>query len=202
MTAHNPQAPAEVLDRFVQEKLKLQKFYDMAVNYFRCKCLDKTNLERRPPVALCLRDPDHVFTIKPGFKQPRKHFHLDGSVTIEEYGQMQFDTIHIDCVSIIEMPPPKGRPILQHQRACKLRLNGAGQLSRSGVWYYRFAPVALHEFISTVNDFILFPWQVFGRSKDNCCCCGKRLTDDSSRAKGIGPECLRNAALCFGEPVK
>ena len=47
---------------------KLQKCYDMAVNYFRCMCRDKTNLERRPPVAHCLRDPDHVFTQKPGLR--------------------------------------------------------------------------------------------------------------------------------------
>lgn len=202
MTAHNLQAPAEVLDRYVQEKLKLEKFYDMAVNYFRCKCLDKTNLERRPPVALCLRDLDHVFTIKPGFKKPRKHFHVDGSVTVEEYGQMQFETVYIECVSLTEMPPQNGRPVLKHQKACKLRLNEAGELTWSGRWYPRFAPIAVHEFVNTVKGFILFPWQIFERSKDHCCCCRKPLTDETSRSRGIGPECLQNAAICFGEPMK
>jgi len=100
------------------------------------------------------------------------------------------------------MPPQNSRPVLQHHRACKLRLNEAGQLVWSGAWYHRFAPVAVHEFINTVSDFILFPWQVFGRSKNKCCCCGKGLTDDISRSRGVGPECLRSAALCFGEPVK
>ena len=202
MNDYDPQAPAEVLGRCVQETPKLQKFFDMAVNYFQCKCLDKTNLERCPPVALCLRDPDHVFTIKPGFKKPRKHFHLDGNVTIEEYGQMQFETVYIDCVSITEMPPQNGRPVLKHQKACKLRLNEAGELTWSGTWYPRYAPIAVHEFVNTVKDFILFPWQIFGRSKDRCCCCRKLLTDGISRSRGIGPECLRSAALCFGEPTK
>ena len=202
MTDHNPQAPAEVLDRYVQETPRLQKFYDMAVNYFQCKCLDKTNLERRPPVALCLRDPDHVFTIKPGFKQPKKVFHADGSVTIAEYGQMQFETVYIDCVSITELPPRNGEPIWTHQRACKLRLNEAGELAWSGTWYPRYAPIAVHEFVNTAKGFVLFPWQIFGRSKGHCCCCRKLLTDGTSRSRGIGPECLRTAALCFGEPTK
>lgn len=195
------ETPADVLKRYADAQPKLQKFYDMAVNYFRCKCLDKFNLERRPPVSLCLRDPDHIFTAKPGFKQPRKRI-VDGIVSIVEYGEMEFDTIYLDCVSIIEMPPKDGRPVLKHQKACKLKLNEAGQLVWSGAWYHRFAPIAVHEFISTVSDFILFPWQIFSRSKDRCCCCGKWLTDDISRSRGIGPECLRSAALCFGEPVK
>jgi len=201
MTTSNHDEPAEVLERFAQAKPKLERFYDMAVNYFRCKCLDKTNLERRPPVALCLRDPDHVFTVKPGFKHPRKRL-VDGSVTIVEYGQMEFETVYIDCVSITEMPSQSGRPVLKHTKACKLRLDESGQLSQHGTWYYRYAPIAVHEFVNVVSDFILFPWQIFGRSKDNCCCCRKPLTDDTSRSRGIGPECLRSAALCFGEPVK
>jgi hypothetical protein len=193
--------PAAVLERYTVAQPKLQKFYEMAVNYFQCKCLNKTNLERRPPVALCLRDPDHVFTLKPGFRQPVKRL-VNGIVTFAEYGQMEFDALYIDCVSVVEMPPLDGRPVLRHQRACKLRLDESGRLSQSGTWYYRYGPIAVHEFVNTVNDFILFPWQIFSRSKDRCCCCGKPLTDEISRSRGVGPECLRSAALCFGEPVK
>lgn len=202
MTISNPDRPAEVLERYLHTQPKMQKFFDMSVNYFRCKCLDKTNLERRPPVSLILRDPDHVFTMRPGFKTPKKVFHAGGIVTIEEYGQMQFDTVYIDCVSITELPPQNGRPVLKHTKACKLRLAQSGQLSHHGTWYYRDAPIAVHEFVNVVSDFISFPWQILSRSKDRCCCCGKWLTDDISRSRGIGPECLRSAALCFGEPTK
>ena len=201
MTTTNHDSPTEVLERYAQAQPKLKTFYDMAVNYFRCKCLDKTNLERRPPVALCLRDPDHVFTIKPGFKSPRKRL-VNGVETIIEYGQMDFDTIYIDCVSITETPSQNGGAMLQHHRACKLRLNESGQLTSSGSWYYRFAPIAVHEFVNTARGFVLFPWQIFGRSKDRCCCCRKPLVDETSRSRGIGPECLRHAALCFGESPK
>lgn len=58
MTTSNHDEPAEVLERYLQAQPKMEKFYDMAVNYFKCKCLDKTKVERCPPVALCLRDPD------------------------------------------------------------------------------------------------------------------------------------------------
>lgn len=201
MTTSNYHSPAEVLEHFESAQPKLQTFYDMAVNYFRCKCLDKTDLERRPPVALCLRDPDHVYTVKPGFQSPKKKL-VDGYVTFIEYGQMEFHTLYIDCVSITEKPSESGRPILQHHRACKLKLKEDGQLTWSGTWHHRFAPIAVHEFVETVKDFVLFPWMIFGRSKDRCCCCGRWLTDDTSRSRGIGPECLRSAALCFGQPQK
>lgn len=202
MTTSNHDEPAEVLERYLQAQPKMEKFFDMAVNYFRCKCLDKTNLERCPPVALCLRDPDHVFTVKPGFLSPRKRRQKDGSLTIVEYGQMQFESVYIDCVSITELPPQNGLPVLKHTKACKLRLDESGQLSQHGTWYYRDAPIAVHEFVNVVSDFILFPWQILSRSKESCCCCRKPLTDDTSRSRGIGPECLRSAALCFGEPPK
>lgn len=202
MTEIDTVAPTEVLERYSHVNHRLQKFFDMTINYFRCKCLDKTNLERCPPVALCLRDPDHVFTMKPGYKSANKRRQQDGAVIVEEYGQMLYDTVYIDCISINQMPPQNGRTVLRHTKACKLRLDEQGQLTHHGIWYYRYAPSAVDEFIKLVNDFILFPWQVFSRSESRCCCCGRWLTDDVSRSRGIGPECLRSAALCFGEPAK
>jgi hypothetical protein len=193
---NDPNSPLEVISRFDAEKPRLQIFYDMAVNYFRCKCLDKHNLERRPPVALCLRDPDYVFTLKPGFTKPMK---FGGRII--KYGEMLYDSVYIDCVSITEIPS-KDRPILKHEKVCSLRLAANGQLSSKGGWSFRDAPIAVHEFVNVAKDFVLFPWQVFGRSTDYCCCCRKYLTDDTSRSRGIGPECLRSAALCFGVPPK
>ena len=97
MTTPNPNGPSEVLGRYDQARPRLQKFHDMKVNYFRCKCLDKTNLERRLPVSLCLRDPDHVFTLNPGYRSARKRRQQDGSMIFEEYGQMQFDSVYNHC---------------------------------------------------------------------------------------------------------
>jgi hypothetical protein len=32
---------------------------------------------------------------------------------------------------------------------------------------------------------------VFARSHDSCCVCGRHLTDEQSRSRGIGPECIK-----------
>jgi hypothetical protein len=36
--------------------------------------------------------------------------------------------------------------------------------------------------------------EVLARSRDRCCICGRKLTDELSCSRGIGPECYRNAA--------
>ena len=45
--------------------------------------------------------------------------------------------------------------------------------------------------LGVMADFISDARTVFARSHNHCCCCGKRLRDELSRARGIGPECVR-----------
>ncbi|AMV40202.1 DUF6011 domain-containing protein [Planctomyces sp. SH-PL62] len=45
--------------------------------------------------------------------------------------------------------------------------------------------------LGVMADFISDARAVFARSHDYCCCCGKGLRDESSRARGVGPECVR-----------
>ena len=45
--------------------------------------------------------------------------------------------------------------------------------------------------LGVMADFILDARTVFARSHGHCCCCGKGLRDELSRARGIGPECVR-----------
>jgi hypothetical protein len=42
-----------------------------------------------------------------------------------------------------------------------------------------------------MRDFLDDHRTVFARSHDNCSCCGKALTDELSRSRGIGPECIK-----------
>jgi hypothetical protein len=42
-----------------------------------------------------------------------------------------------------------------------------------------------------VCDFLADPAKVLARSADNCCVCGRALTDPVSRGRGVGPECVR-----------
>ena len=46
--------------------------------------------------------------------------------------------------------------------------------------------------LGTMEDFLVNPRFVLARSHDNCCCCGRCLTDELSQSRGIGPECIKN----------
>jgi hypothetical protein len=48
--------------------------------------------------------------------------------------------------------------------------------------------------VATVRSFIEDARAVLARSCDNCCICGRALTDELSRSRGIGPECLHKTA--------
>ncbi len=49
---------------------------------------------------------------------------------------------------------------------------------------------SLSRICETILQFLEDPERVFARSSDHCCICGRALTDDTSRTRGIGPECL------------
>jgi hypothetical protein len=45
--------------------------------------------------------------------------------------------------------------------------------------------------VGTMADFLENPGAVLARNRDNCAICGRGLTDERSRARGIGPECIQ-----------
>jgi len=53
----------------------------------------------------------------------------------------------------------------------------------------------LQRVVATLEDFVASPTAVLARSHDWCCCCGRTLTDEVSRARGIGPECIKLCEL-------
>jgi hypothetical protein len=53
------------------------------------------------------------------------------------------------------------------------------------------APQDVSRAIGVMREFLDDHRTVFARSHDNCCCCGKSLTDELSRSRGIGPECIK-----------
>jgi hypothetical protein len=182
------QDPAEVVEGYAA-KADLAKFAEMCRGFFMLKAADRRKLLRRPPIALCLPHGDHIFTVRPGWNAPRiVRDRVDGTEEIVAYGHFDFLRILIDCVES------------NRGKACKLLLAGDG-LKRAGIWYYHTAPAAVEAFVEMVNYFVLFPWQVFAKSKDRCCVCRKSLTDEVSRSRGIGPECIKSVSLYFGQCV-
>jgi hypothetical protein len=45
--------------------------------------------------------------------------------------------------------------------------------------------------LQTIADYLADPATVFARSHGHCCICGRSLTDELSRSRGIGPECIK-----------
>lgn len=53
---------------------------------------------------------------------------------------------------------------------------------------------ALERMVGVMQDFITDPDAVFSRSAGRCCLCQRALTDEVSRGRGIGPECVQKYA--------
>ncbi len=49
--------------------------------------------------------------------------------------------------------------------------------------------------VATIRSFTEDSRAVLARSCDHCCICGRKLTDELSRGRGIGPECIKVAPL-------
>ena len=69
----------------------------------------------------------------------------------------------------------------------------------------RIYPSALrdaHKVVGTIRDFLADRRAVLARNCDQCCICGRKLTDELSRSRGIGPECVQTAAWKYvlGDP--
>jgi hypothetical protein len=56
---------------------------------------------------------------------------------------------------------------------------------------YRTAVEDAGRVIATIKDFVDDHRAVLARSHDHCCICGRSLTDELSRSRGIGPECIK-----------
>jgi hypothetical protein len=81
---------------------------------------------------------------------------------------------------------PRG-PALKWTRRFSCRLSGAGPK----VW--RIHSTVLYDLrrvVATVDSFVQDHRAVLARSHDHCCICGRVLTDELSRSRGIGPECI------------
>jgi hypothetical protein len=66
------------------------------------------------------------------------------------------------------------------------------------LWRYSVANAEdIARAVGTIQDFLTDHLAVLARSHDNCCVCGRALTDELSRSRGIGPECIQKIG-CIG----
>jgi hypothetical protein len=65
-----------------------------------------------------------------------------------------------------------------------------GRMGRQN-WCLPQADAALTTLVQLLRDWRQNPGAVLARSTDHCCCCGRALSDPTSRGRGIGPECCK-----------
>lgn len=133
---------------------------------------------RRPLIGLRLAVDDRKsLTCKPGWT-PAKWRHLDGG-HVREPGRLHLDRV------LVELVTP----------GLKLKLTITEDGVRLGGFSCRGDGHLLLDDIKlvgrTFHRLIADPMATFAAQSDNCCCCGKALTDITSRLRGIGPECIR-----------
>ena len=194
---------------FFGKRINLPLFKEMLTTFFKAKASDKGNqLLRRPQIAVRLLDgEEHVYTIRPGWKSPTTRLYekdkfvpnpsdlvLDPNVRgglyvrVQEFGKLDFNNLFVDAIH------------QEHGKCARFSFDDACLTMRS--WHPSRYFEALNKFAETTKDFIFQPWLVFGRGKDRCCICSKPLTDEISRGRGVGPECLRQVSNCFGHLLK
>jgi hypothetical protein len=62
---------------------------------------------------------------------------------------------------------------------------------------WNYWPESFVRLVQTLEQFHADPASVFQRSQDHCSCCRRKLTDQVSRLRGIGPECWERVQLFF-----
>jgi len=134
---------------------------------------------RRPLIGLRFAvDANKSLTCKPGWT-PAKWCCADSPAVLTKPGQL-----HINRV-LIELVAP----------GLKLKLSITEDGVRLGGFSYRGdRPVLLDDIKCvgrTFHRLIADPMATFAAQSDNCSCCGKALTDITSRLRGIGPECIK-----------
>jgi hypothetical protein len=160
----------------------LALFYERCVGFFEERTDECQGRKRQPSYALRLIMPGEPFArmvIKAEWV--RRERRLDSG------------TLSVDVIWNYDGDPR----FLDLARTLRLYLHRDGFRLR----YWRFDDPGVQSaqrLLATVRGFLDEPEKVFGLSQDNCCCCGKALTDEHSRSRGIGPDCLKKSEWLKG----
>jgi hypothetical protein len=137
---------------------------------------------RRPPVSLrliCGTDPPMKLIVRPAWPP------------------LNLDRIHCELLQQ-RGTTHEGEAVRQYDLMLTLRCTPqhreVGRMRTSAVKNVRTV-------ITTIEAFLRDPIGMLARSHDHCCCCGRRLTDELSRARGIGPECIKIIDLILCRPT-
>jgi hypothetical protein len=154
------------------------RLHEVASGFFAAESAGKT-YERRPNLSLRLAvegEPPARLLIHPGWVPYHK----------------ELDTSRVELELMHEETTPEGKTKRRLELSVYLKTASG---AKAGRYYLSQRGVdSAHRLAESVAAFLRNPAQEFARSAEWCCICGRALTDGVSRARGIGPECLRQAS--------
>jgi hypothetical protein len=170
---------------------RILAFRAKAVSIFKAMLEGKPPTKRRPPASLrliCKGDPPGKLIVHPEWNYSRK------VVVIEE---IECELLEERDVTVMALNPETGQKektaARQFAHQFSMDVQPDGPLKPRS---YRLSAVKdVARIVEVMRDFINDHNVVFARSHSNCCCCGKGLTDELSRSRGIGPECIKHIPL-------
>ena len=166
----------DVLDDILRD-LGILKLRDNCVSFFLEASQGKI-YSRTPSLALRLPHKDYVIVVKPTTTHA-------GGVMVDDRGVL------IECLKRCNDANGNNFPV----RMLGVRVGTSAQKTR---WYLDGkSDEAAMALVEMARSFLADPQSVIARNTDNCCCCGKALRDEVSRARGVGPECLTKMGVFF-----
>jgi hypothetical protein len=143
--------------------------------YFRAMQGDKTTHSRKPNISLRLivaGEPVAKLIVLPGWSPYSK----------------TLDCSYVRCELLTErdVETPKG-PGKKWDEQIAVKIDDQGPSLCS---YRRSVVDDLERVVSTIGDYLNDRSAVLARAHDHCSICGRPLTDELSRSRGIGPECI------------
>jgi hypothetical protein len=165
----------------------LDVFRDRLTPLFDSMRADKEPFKRRPNISLRLiaagDPPAKVITL------PGARFGRDGGCLIPSSHHVEL----LEQKEIKARHHGEEKDALQFSK--KLSFANASDFPPTVGTVYKSAVEDARRVIETIRDFLDDSRAVLARGCDHCCICGRSLTDELSRSRGIGPECIRKADI-------
>jgi hypothetical protein len=99
----------------------------------------------------------------------------------------------IECSLSVAHDTGRGEPKDRVELVLTLDADRPAHLSR---FHDRHAVADLDRSLEAAFTFLHDPAELFRRVRSHCGICGRKLTDETSRARGVGPECIRKPRFC------
>jgi hypothetical protein len=143
----------------------------------------KEPFDRKPPVGLTLVVAGDPF--QKLIAHPRVRHDATGGYLVPEQ----------HSIELFEMKAGTGVGVVAPVYFKKLDFADTGPRAFRLGTIYKSAADDARRVVETIGEFLTDARVVLARGCDHCCICGRSLTDEVSRSRGIGPECFRKEEL-------